>query len=493
MIKQLKQLSAQSAIYGLGSLFNTVLGFVLIPLYTRYLSPADYGVYSLMVIIAQVATTVAAMGMASAMFREVIYHEADETEVISTTINFLVIEALVFFVALMVIAPQLAGTLLGSEEYTTLVRLLFVGSLLSMTDLVVMAALRIRTQPALYSTLVVTKFAAGIFFNILFIVVLQQGLAGLIYTRLAQGILSTTINVVILSRNWHPRISWTILRRMLNYGVPIMPVAIASIALTSSDRYFLQHYASNTEVGIYSLGYKLGMVVSMMVRAINLAWGAQLFVIAKQPNAELKYSRILTYYLAALGFVGLVISVLSREALHILTSPAYYDAYTVVPLIVLSYIFFGAMYMTNIALPVQGRTKYNTPIVIGAAVLNLGINAVLIPPFGMMGAAVSTVLSYLALLIVQAAVNLHFWYIPYEYGRIARLGVAWAVIYGVSLLIQTPSPWLGGALKGVLLLLFPVLLYILGFYSDEELKLIRRTAGKLLKRLPRRRAADTVA
>ena len=494
MIKQLKQLSKESAIYGMGSLFNVVLGFVLIPLYTRYLSPADYGVYSLMVIISQVATTIAALGMASAMFREVIYHEADESEVISTTLNFLVLEALVFFAVLLVLAPKLAGVLLGGEEHALLLQLLFVGSLLSMTDFVVMAALRIRAKPALYSSLVVTKFVAGIIFNIFFIVVLRQGLAGLIYTRLAQGILSTIINVAILAKNWRPRINWPILRRMLDYGVPIMPVAIASIALTSSDRYFLEHFASTTEVGIYSLGYKLGMVVSMMVSAVSLAWGAQLFVIAKQPNAEQKYARILTYYLVTVGFVGLIISVLSREVLQIFTAPAYYDAYTVVPLIVISYIFYGAMYMTNIALPVQGKTRYNTVIVIGAALLNLGINSVLIPRFGMMGAAVSTVLSYLALLIVQAAVNLHFWYIPYEYGRIVRLGVAWALVYGISLLIQTPSPWLGGALKGVLILAFPVILYVLGFYSEEELKMIRRTGGKLLKRLPhRRQVADTVA
>jgi len=491
LINQLKQLTKESAIYGVGSLFNTVLGFVLIPLYTHYLDPADYGVYSLMIIISQVAVTIAALGMASAMFREVIYHESDESDVISTTLNFLIIESLLFFLVLLAFSPQLADLLLGGAEHTTLLQMLFVASLLSMTDFVVMAALRIRSQPTLYSALVITKFLAGIVFNILFIVVLNQGLAGLIYTRLAQGILSTIINVAILFRNWRPRIAWPILRRMLDFGIPIMPVAIASIALTSSDRYFLEHFASTTEVGIYSLGYKLGMVVSMMVSAISLAWGAQLFVIAKQSDAEQKYSRILTYYLAAVGFVGLVISVLSREVLEIFTSPAYYDAYLVVPLIVLSYICYGAMYMTNIALPVQGRTKYNTVIVVGAAVLNLGINAVLIPPFGMMGAAVSTLLSYLVLLIVQAAVNLHFWYIPYEYGRIARLGVAWALVYGSSLLIQSASPVLGGVLKGLLVLLFPAVLYVLGFYTGEELRLIRRAGNKLFKLLSRRQAVDT--
>ena len=167
-------------------------------------------------------------------------------------------------------------------------------------------------------------------------------------------------------------------------------------------------------------------------------------------------------------------------------------AYTVVPMIVLSYIAYGGVNMTNVALNIKGRTELNAPIIIVVAISNLGLNYLLIPRFGMMGAALATIISYVALLVVEVMVNQRVWRLPLEYGRMLKLALAWGIVYSVSLLIASGSVWLDGGLKALLLLTFPVLLFVLGFFEDSELHAIRRVAQSLLRRLRPRMGSERV-
>jgi len=116
----------------------------------------------------------------------------------------------------------------------------------------------------------------------------------------------------------------------------------------------------------------------LFVGSIQMAWPAQMFTIAKQANAERQFAKMLTYYLLVLGFIALVLSVLAHEVLAIMTTPTFYEAYSVVPFIALSYVLYGAVYMTNTALETQNRIKYMSSIIVICAALNLVLNYLLI-------------------------------------------------------------------------------------------------------------------
>jgi O-antigen/teichoic acid export membrane protein len=260
--------------------------------------------------------------------------------------------------------------------------------------------------------------------------------------------------------------------------------------MTSADRYFLNHYSTTSEVGLYSLGYKIGLVMSLIVQAVQLAWPAQMFEIMKEPDAERKFSRILTIYVVGVGFVSLGFSVLSREMLVIMTTPDFYSASTVIPLILISYLFYGVRFMTNMGLVREEKLQYASMIIIGTAIINLGLNFWLIPRYGMLGAAWSTLISYGILLIIHMTVNLKFWHISYEYWRIAKVGVVWALIYIASLLI-TPSNIIWSIFaKLFLLLCYPVLLYLFKFFKQEELSSIREIVKSTMKKFFSRKTAD---
>lgn len=485
LLASLRQLGKHSLIYGLGSVLAKLLAFLLLPLYTRYLTPADYGVYSLLIITGTVAGILLKLGLGSALFREVIYQESEESTVVSTSLYFLLAESALFLALLLLISAQLSSLIFGVPDYAYLLRLIFISATLGVLDVVAMVKLRIHTQSALFAALTVTKLLIAIALNILFIVVLRRGVEGLVMTLVIQSAISAGISLAILARELRPAFSVPILKRLLTFGVPLVPFGLSAQVLTYADRYFLKHFSTATEVGLYSLGYNIGMVLNLLVSAVQLAWPAQMFAIAKQPNAEKHLSRILTYYLLFMGFVGLGLSVLAREVLRILTTPSFYGAYVVVPLVSMSCVFYGVMYMTNSGLETRNKVKYMSVTIVIAAIFNLSLNYLLIPSYGMMGAAWATFISYLALAAIQLAINLHFWYIRYEYGRILRLVVAWGLIYAASLFVRTQNIWLDASLKLALLATYPLILYLLRFYSRDELNALQQISRTLTSRIIR--------
>ncbi|MEE9163053.1 MAG: oligosaccharide flippase family protein [Candidatus Neomarinimicrobiota bacterium] len=478
MLQTLKTLSRHSLIYGLGGGLNKLLAFILLPIFTRYLTPADYGLFSLLLVTGGVAGIITQLGLGSALFREVIYFESDERTATSTALYFLIGESLLVFGGLAVLAGPLSQLIFGSTLQTESLRLVFYTGILRVMEIVFMARLRIKERAALYSTVSVARFLVGAGLSILYIAVLKQGVSGLIVAGLIQAGIFAGVYLVILLPDLRPTLSRPVLRSMLLFGAPMVPAGLADLVMVSSDRYFLQHYASTTEVGLYSLGYTIGMVMNLAVWSVQLAWPAQMFSIAKQKEAPQQFARILTYYVVVLGFLGLGLSLLARELLVIMTTPEFYGAAAVVPLVAVSYIFYGVRYMTNMALTTRDKMKYVPLIIILAALVNLGLNLLLIPPYGMLGAAWATFFSYLLLAVVSTAVNLHFWSMPYEYVRLAKVTLAWLAIYGLSLAVPATNPWVGAGLKGLLLLLgFPIFLWVLRFFDQQELARVRTLLG----------------
>lgn len=477
MLGTVKQLAKHSTIYGLGSLLGNLLGFVLLPIYTRCLTPAEYGILSILGVTGSVAGVVAQLGIGFALFREVVYQNSDESTAESTALYFLLGESALLFGGLIALSGGLSVLMFNTARHAYLLRLIFLTGLLSTFDVVVMARLRIRERSAIYSALSIARVLVGASLSIYYIVVLRRGVEGLVTAGLIQAGLFSVVCVALLARELRLTFCVPILRRMLSMGVPIVPANLSSLAMTSADRYFLQHYSTSTEVGLYSVGYKIAMVVNLAVQAVQLAWPAQMFAIAKRPDAERQFARLLTYYLAGIGFAGLALSVLAKEALTIMATPRFYGAYAVVPLVALSYIFYGVRFMTSTGMSIRNKMGYMAPTVFGAAVLNLVLNYLLIPGYGMMGAAWATVIAYFALLVVHVIVNQHYMRIAYEYRRISRIALVSGLIYGVSLLIRTPSAWVNGGLKVGLLATYPLLLYAFRFYEKEELAAIKRIFG----------------
>jgi O-antigen/teichoic acid export membrane protein len=481
-----RQMLKNSGIYGLGSIANKIIGFVLLPIYTRYLTLADYGVLSLVTISVSIVTMIANSGMASAMFREVIYSEQDESTVASTTLYYLMGSSILLFGTGIIFSAELATVILGDLSYKLLLQTVLMTGIFGTFNVVFNAHLRITGQAILYSIVSISSFVLGAALNIYFIVFLGQGLQGLVTAQLILAVLQAIVSLIVLIPHLRLVFSLALFRKMIKFGIALIPGNIAALALTSADRYLLNHYHGPSETGLYSIGYTVGMVVSLAVQAIQLAWPAQMFEIAKnETDSRHKFSLILTYYMAGIGSVALFVSVLARDVLMIMSAPAFHKAYIVVPFIALSYVLYGMRFMTTIGVFTKGKTGSSSALVVVVAIFNLGLSVFLIPRYGMMGAAWATLISYLLLALANLRLNIRLVHIPYEYGRLAKLAIAWGIIFGISMLLNMNSPYLSILLKLPLMMLFPILLLGMKWYSEHELKKVKQILFqvKILKKM----------
>jgi O-antigen/teichoic acid export membrane protein len=274
---------------------------------------------------------------------------------------------------------------------------------------------------------------------------------------------------------------------MVQYGTPFIPTGILLFILNFSDRYFLRMYADLHAVGLYALGYKMGMIVSILIAGpFNLVWSAYMFELEKKGDPKPIFARVFTYQVFAMLVVALSLSVLSREIVEVIADKAYLAAYTVIPLISLSMVLQCANDVLQTGVLITRKT-YALPFIVGiAAATNIGLNILLIPRYSMMGAAVATAISYGVQVLATYVVASKIYYIPFEWRRIGILFLSGFLVYGLSTLIRPEGLGVRIALKSVGLLLFPGALLVARFFHASELHKARDISSAVVRALGRK-------
>ncbi|MFQ5789632.1 MAG: polysaccharide biosynthesis C-terminal domain-containing protein, partial [Acidobacteriota bacterium] len=230
--------------------------------------------------------------------------------------------------------------------------------------------------------------------------------------------------------------------------------------------------ATRAEAGLYHVGYVFGTGVKFFLSPFELAWSPFVYSLLGQKDAPRTIARLATYATAVLFALGLVLAVLAREILTFMTHPRFHEAHPVIPVVALAYVLQGLFIFTSIGIGISKKAYYYPILSFSAAAVNVGLNFLLIPRLGMMGAAWSTVAGYGLMAGLGITFSQRHYPIPFEWRRIGLLGLAGALAYGASL---AAPPAGGGALavKMLTLSLFPASLYVLGFFRREEITRLR--------------------
>lgn len=490
MFSQLLRLSRHSIVYGLGAAASQVVGFFLIPLYSRYLTPSDYGVLEIFTVTMSVIAVIIPLGVTAGLAMS--YYENEDEErrkaALSTAYFFLTATSLCIALVLIAMAGNFSSLIFESTQYTFYFQIIFLTLFFGTGVSLALLTLRVQEKSINYAAITLARFVISIGLNILFIVTLRRGVLGILEAHLITSALIYCFLIPQLIKKAGLRFSTAKLKGMISYGIHYVPSNLAAWIMTISDRYFLQFLSTSTELGLYSMGYKFGMVVNaLVVSPFALAWGPFFWSIAKEKNAKEIYSSVLTYFVLISMFIALALSVLSREVLMIMATPPFYSAYKVVPLIALSYILLGCFSILFVGTGLQKKTKY-APVITGiGAVVNLGLNYLLIPSYGMMGAAVATLISYLLLPVGAYFVSNRYYPIKYEWGRVAKIFLAAGLVYAGCLFIRTDLAIVTGLLKAVTLLGYPLLLFAFRFFKPEEIQkskeILRAAPGYIKSRL----------
>lgn len=494
MFSELLRLSKHSIIYGLAAACSGAIGFFLLPIYTRYLTPEDYGVLEIFVVTQGILGIIFLMSLSSALFVSYFSYEDEEDRkaVAGTAMIFLIGISLPLSLILIAIANRFSLLFFDSTQYAFYFQLIFLTLLFDTLIQISFAIFRAREESKTYAAVSLLRFVVGAGLNTFFVVGLHEGVLGILWGGLIAAAFLFLLLVPYMVKRIKLRFSKSDLIVMLRFGLPLVPGSFAIWVLTLSDRYFLQFLSTPYELGLYSLGYRFGLIIyALIVGPFTLAWGPFYWSMAKQKKAKEVYSSVLTYFVLISVFAALGLSVLSKEVIAVITTSPFHDAYKIIPLIALSYVLYGCFYNLNIGFILQKKTKYASFIIGAAAILNLGLNYLLIPGYGMMGAAVATAISYLVLPIGAYFVSRRYYPINYEWGRIAKVFIAAALVYTGSIFISNDSAIIAGVLKLITLLGFPVLLFLFRFFKPEEIQkageLFRAAYGNIKLKLAKER------
>jgi O-antigen/teichoic acid export membrane protein len=435
MREALRHLTGESLVYGLGQVSGRAVQLLLVPVLTRLLTREVYGVGDLVLAYSQFALMVLVFGTDGALVR-FFYGEPDREarrRMVSSSLAFRIATSLAASAALAAAAAPLADHLVGSPAYHKYVR---IGALtLPFTLLMLFAndVLRVTFQPWKFVGLNLAQTVVTAAASLWLVVARDLGVAGVLYGKLAGDATGALLGLALIRHNLTPRLDREILGRMLRFGLPLVPASLAFGVVSAADRYFLQATRGLAEVGVYAVAVKFFAVVMMAVSAFSLAFFPFAHARAQSPEAPRLYARVLGLYVAGAALAALLVGAFAPEVLAVLVPPEYAAAAQPALLLTFAAVAYGAYYVCCLGIQLALRTSLLAWTgLAGAAVAVIG-NAALTPRFGMMGAAVATLLGNVTLAVVTYVASQRVYPLPFR-GR--RLAALFALALALGLLAQ---------------------------------------------------------
>lgn len=482
MLLEIKETMRHTAIYSVGTVLRRLAAFVLIPLYTRFLSPSEYGILALILLVVSALSIFLNLGMSSALFK--FFFETNDprkrTIIVSTAFFFLLISATLFVGGAVACTKPISGFVFRSYDYAFLLVIAFVTALVDAMASIPLALLRAYRKSIQFTVFSLFRFLSSVSFILYFVIVKEEEVLGILKGGLIASIATWMVLLPIVVRHVRLSFSSRMLRQLLGFGLPLVPSGLAVWILTLSDRYFLQYFSTLEQVGLYSLGHKLGTLINVLVVApFTLAWGPLMFSVQKQSNAKTIYSSVLTHFVCIAGFLGLCFSLYVKPLLQKIAMPEYLPSHIVVFPITCSYVLYGTYMIFTAGATLSKKTKFLALVTGLAACLKLVLNYLLIPRYGMMGAAFATVLSYFSMAFLMFVASSRVYFIQFEFKRVGKIALVVLTLFGLSLLTHRLSLLFEISYKTILVASYPLFLNLLGFFKQAE----KQEAKKLLSSL----------
>src|SRR3990172_11798123 len=315
MKSELKNLGKHTIIYGAGILLGRIVSFIMLPIYTRYLTPADYGVLELLTITTDVISIISGIGLTSTVMR--FYSKYDNQEeknkVVSTAIIVMSVPYLIANLVCVLLSGKFSVLVFGSVDYTFYFQLSFVLLFLQSGIDIPFALIRLKENSLLFILTNVSKLIIQLSLNIYFVMILKLGVAGILYSSLIAYLLISSFLIFYTVRSVGFAFSFQRSFEMLRFSYPLIFWSLGSFILTFSDRYFLNIYSDLRTVGIYFLVYKFGFLLVALDAPFSLIWEPKRFEIAKQFDGFLIYKKVFMYLNIVLFIISLLISVLIKD------------------------------------------------------------------------------------------------------------------------------------------------------------------------------------
>lgn len=479
------RLGKDTLIYGLGSIVGRLLNFLLVPLYTNFLLREEYGIIANVYAYIAFAAVLYGCGMEGAYMR-FIADKPGKKEIFSVPFLSLTGTSLVLSILLTLWSAPIAVLIGMSETEGTIITLAAWILFLDTMMLLPYAALRMERRPAAFAMTRVVNIVINVVFTLIFLAGLKWRAEGVLAANAVASGLTLVILMPVVKRNFSFSFEKPLFKELVAFGLPLIPAGLAGIAMQVVDRPIVKALAGDAMLGVYQANYRLGIFMMLVAGMFDYAWRPFFLNHAKDPDAKRLFSSVFTYLTGAMAGIFLLVAFFIGDLVRINFSgyyfihPSYWEGLAIVPWILAAYIFVGAYTNFNVGVTLEKKTSY-LPFITGVgALLNIGLNLVLIPRFGIQGAAASTFASYGVMATAMYVASQKFYYVTYEWKKILAIAISAAALYALfSHLDLTPFTWAGVGVKLLLLTAYSALLMLFGIARPSQ---FRRLVGTLTGR-----------
>jgi O-antigen/teichoic acid export membrane protein len=466
----LRRLATTGAAYTAASIFSKLIAVALLPLYTRYLTKADYGNAELMFAAVVSVSIIVRFGLIEALLRFYYKDDEDPARVVSTSFAALFwVSTAAALIALPFAAPISEALLGGPEHAAPDLARISIGGLWVLTLFEFLLTLfRLEERARAYFVTTMLSVLAAIALTVVLVVGKGEGAKGLLLGSYASGAAFVLGLIWVHRRRLSLWIDRALLRRLMRFGLPTMPAELSLYLLNFVDRIILVRSAGAGAVGLYSLAVKFAQGVNVLVRGFQLAWPPLAYSIRDDGEARRTYAAVVTWFTAGCAFVVAGMWLLSRWIVRALAAPEFFGSYKAIGLVATGVTLYALYMVLVVILGRTGRTEFNFPATVAALAANIALNLLLVPSLGIVGAGLALVASYLVVLALMYSFTQRLFPVPYEWARLARIVLVSALLVGGGELLL-PTEGLAGLVARISFwLAYPVGLLVTGFFTRPE-------------------------
>ena len=432
MAASIKRLGKETLIYGTSTVLARLLNFCLVPFYTYYLLPGDYGVIATTFAVIALLNVIFLFGMDQSYLRFASEH-AQKTDVFQHCFFGVLANGIMLSFLLWILAKPFAAFIGIGTQYYYLIRLTVWVLLLDVLNMIPFTKLRLERRPWYFAGVRTASIVVNVLGNIFFIAVLQKGISSILWANIFASLTSLLLLSPVVWKELRakkPQFQKELARGMLRFAWPFVPSGLASLLISVIDKPILVHLVGLSEVGIYQANFKIGVFMMLLVSMFDQAWRPFFLAHAKEPDAKQTFARVLTCFAALGTWFLLGLSFLMPPIIQSnlfgnfhLISPNYWAGLNIIPLVLTGYFFYG-LYVNFMVGPVMTKkTRILLWITLLGATVSITTNLTLVPHLGILGAGWAVALSYGAMAIALFRFTQKNYTLPYEYKKLVLIGL----------------------------------------------------------------------
>ena len=479
---RLRRLGGQSGLYLVGDALSKSLALLLLPLYLSFLKPADYGILAIGTTLTVLLAIVLGLALQGAIQR--VYFELpteDERRTLyATVLAFLLVVPGLALVVLELLGRAGALDLFPSVPYDPYLRLAVVTAYFNVFREIPVAIYTVRGQAGRVVALLVSNALLTAGLTVVLVIFEGRGALGALEALLIAAGVIAVASIVLTIHEAHFRVSSRLLRVSLLFGLPLVPHLVGHWVLALADRAVLDRFVAADVVGPYALGANVAAGVILLINGSGRAFTPTMTREMKGPDGGSRVPILGTWWIAGMVWCCVAVALFGGPLIRLLFDQGYAEASTYIPVLVAAYLALGVYTVVTQGTWFSMRMRMVPVLTLLAGLLNVSLAIVLVPRIGAIGAAVATLVGFVALALMQGILSQRLHPIPWEYRRWALLLLAGALAFAVGSFPGDEPTATGFALRVVALVaVFPGVLFALRFFSDRELVALKGRVRRL--------------